>query len=328
MNRRLALRHYQSLRRQIDRALLDAAGMVRPLRMRSALRHVLAAGGKRIRPVLVLLAAESVGGRSRDALHAAVAVELLHSFTLVHDDIMDNAPTRRGKATVHTRWGVGYGILSGDVLLGLAYESLLRVPPADPSRLTGIFTQALLDVCEGQSIDLDFETRKRVSPASYFRMIGRKTASLFALSATIGGHVASATNSQMTSLGNYGRHLGLAFQVQDDLLDIVAEEQTFGKIVGGDLYERKKTFLLLHAARKARGEDRRRLSAILNGSPVTKEAVTTIADIYRRMGTMTAAEAVIRRETARSRHALASLPGNRGKAMLNWIADTLAGRRF
>jgi len=159
-------------------------------------------------------------------------------------------------------------------------------------------------------------------------MIGKKTAALFALSATIGGQVASARNSHIAALGNYGRHLGLAFQVQDDLLDIVAEEQTFGKIVGGDLYERKKTFLLLHAARKARGEDRRRLSAVLNGSPVTKNTVTAITDIYRRLGTMTAAEAVIRRETGRARHALASLPENRGKSMLNWIADTLAGRRF
>jgi len=241
---------------------------------------------------------------------------------------MDNAPTRRGKPTVHTRWGIGHGILSGDVLLGLAYESLLKVPSANPSRLTGIFTRALLDVCEGQSIDLDFDSKRRVSPASYFEMIGKKTAALFALSATIGGQVASARNSHIAALGNYGRHLGLAFQVQDDLLDIVAEEQTFGKIVGGDLYERKKTFLLLHAARKAQGEDRRRLSAVLNGSPVTKNTVTAITDIYRRLGTMTAAEAVIRRETGRARHALASLPENRGKSMLNWIADTLAGRRF
>jgi geranylgeranyl diphosphate synthase type II len=324
----LAVRRYEALRGKINRALMMAAGKARPLPARSAIRHILAAGGKRTRPVLLLLAAECVGGRLRDAIHAAVAVELLHSFTLVHDDIMDNAPTRRGRPTVHTKWGIGYGILSGDILLGLAYESLLRVPGGNPSRLTGIFTTALLDVCEGQSVDLAFEGRKNVSPLSYFRMIGKKTAALFALSTAMGGHVASAGASEIAALSRYGRHLGLAFQVQDDLLDIVAEEQTFGKIVGGDLYEGKKTFLLLHAARKARGEDRRKLSAVLSGASVSRRTVAAITDIYRRLGTLKAAEATIQRETARARKALSSLPDNRARAMLDWIAAALAGRRF
>ena len=203
------------------------------MRTRSALRHVLAAGGKRIRPVLVLLAAESVGGSSRDALHAAVAVELLHSFTLVHDDIMDNTPRDSGKATVHTRWGIGYGILSGDVLLGLAYESLLRVSSADPSRLTGIFTQALLDVCEDSRSIWTSRARKEFACVVFQDNQQEDRVSVCALH-NPAATSPSATDSQVTSLGNYGRHLGLAFQFQDDLLDIVAEEQTFGKIVGGD----------------------------------------------------------------------------------------------
>ena len=328
MNQLTALRYYESLRRQINLALMAAAGKARPAQVRSPIRHVLAAGGKRARPVIVLLAAESAGGRSRAALHAAVAVELLHSFTLVHDDIMDNAPTRRGKPTVHTRWGTSVGILSGDVLLGLAYESLHAAPSGDPERMTAIFTRTLLDVCEGQAVDLDFETKRSVSPAAYFRMIGKKTAALFAMSAMIGGLTASAGKARIAALGKYGHHLGLAFQVQDDLLDIVAEEQAFGKIVGGDLYTGKKTFLLLHAVRKAGRDDRRLLSAVLRGSSVTKEMVAAVTGIYRRLGTLTAAERTIQRETRRAREALTLLPGNRGTAMLDWIASALAGRRF
>jgi geranylgeranyl diphosphate synthase type II len=159
-------------------------------------------------------------------------------------------------------------------------------------------------------------------------MIAKKTAALFELSTTIGGYVASASPARVAALSSYGRHLGLAFQVQDDLLDIVAEERSFGKIVGGDLYEGKKTFLLLHAARRARGADRRLLSAVLNGSSVTKDMVRAIAGLYRRLGTLKAAEAAIQRETRRAREALEALPANRGRAMLDWIAAALAGRSF
>ncbi len=327
MNHKAATRRYALLRNRINRGLMMSAGKARPSRIRLALRHVLAAGGKRVRPVLVLLAAEAVGGRSRDAIHASVAVELLHSFTLVHDDIMDNAPTRRGRPTVHTQWGLGSGILSGDVLLGLAYESLLETRIKQPSRLTRIFTTALLDVCEGQAEDLQFEEQKRVSMQAYFRMIGKKTAALFELSTTVGAMVGSGSPAQVAALGRYGYHLGRAFQIQDDLLDVVAEEQTFGKIVGGDIVEGKKTFLLLHAARRAKGRDRSLLAGVLNGTAGTK-AVKEVARLYRHLGTLKAAQDRIHFETGRAKQALTALPANQGRAMLGWIADALAARRF
>ena len=328
MNHLAAIRRYVLLRDEVNRGLMAAAGRARPIRIRSALRHVIAAGGKRVRPVLVLLAAESLRTRTRDAIHASVAVELLHSFTLIHDDIMDNAPTRRGRPTVHTQWGLGNGILSGDVLVGLAYESLLKTRVAHSSRLITIFTTALLDVCEGQAVDLHFEEQSRVSLQAYFRMIEKKTAALFALSTTAGGLVASGSPGQVAALGRYGYHLGRAFQIQDDLLDVVAEEQTFGKIVGGDIVEGKKTFLLLHAERKAKGKDRHILEEVLRGKHGTRDKVGKVARLYRKLGALTAAQTQIHRETRLAKEALENLPGNRGTAMLEWIADALAGRRF
>ncbi len=320
--------YYSLLRRSINRGLMDAAAGSRPIRIRSALRHVLTAGGKRVRPAMVLLAAEGVGGKRRDAFAASIAVELLHSFTLVHDDIMDNAPTRRGRPTVHTQWDVSHGILAGDVLLGLAYQSLLRTRKGNLSAITGLFTRALLDVCEGQSVDLDFEKKPNVSLAAYFRMIEKKTAALFALSATIGGLIAGGSTSQVSALARYGHHLGRAFQIQDDLLDVVAEEQTFGKIVGGDIVEGKKTFLLLHAARGAKGSDRSLLSGILKGESGTRDTVRAVTRIYQDVGSTRAAEVRIQYETRRAKHALKSLSVNRGRTMLEWIADALASRRF
>jgi geranylgeranyl diphosphate synthase type II len=286
---------------------------------------VLAAGGKRIRSALVLLAAESTGKTARGVLETAVAVELLHSFTLVHDDIMDNAPTRRGKPTIHTQWGIGRGILSGDVLLGLAYRSL---PEAGRERLGPLFTKALLDVCEGQAVDLDFEQRKSVSLREYLEMIGNKTAALFTLSTTAGGLAGSGSTAQIAALARYGHHIGRAFQIQDDLLDAVAEEQTFGKIVGGDIVEGKKTFLLLHAFRMSSGKNRRLLRRVFQKSARSRKLVQSVIRVYEELGALKAARHWIDRETRLAREALEKLPANRGTLMLSWIANALAARRF
>jgi len=319
---------YETLRRRVDAVLSGMAREAKPFWMRRAVLHVVKGGGKRVRPVLLLLACRALNGNLSRALHAAVAVELLHSFTLVHDDIMDHAPTRRGRPAVHTRWGIDRGVLAGDVILGLAYEALLRSVPRGRRTLAPSLTRALLDVCEGQAIDLDFQERRRVTLREYFVMIEKKTAALIGLSTGLGGIIAGGSDASVRSLQTFGRHLGRAFQVRDDLLDVVAEERSFGKIVGGDILERKKTFLVLQAMKKASGKDLALLRDVFGPGRRARGSVARVAGIYRRLGVLEDAHRRIRRETHRAKEAIRSFPGNDGTTMLRWMADELEERAF
>ncbi|MDH4069010.1 MAG: polyprenyl synthetase family protein [Ignavibacteria bacterium] len=291
-------------------------------------KHVIRAGGKRIRPVLTLLSCQAVGGQPRQAMHAAVAVELLHSFTLIHDDIMDHAPTRRGLPSVHALWGVDSGILAGDLILGLGYDSLQRTGSPVQIRLSTRFTKALLDVCEGQAVDLQFPGRRSVTVREYFAMIEKKTGALFRLSTALGGLIGSGSDRQVEALERYGVHIGRAFQIQDDLLDVVAEERAFGKIVGGDIREKKKTFLLVRAMRKAKGSDRTSLLRAFGGDVRPAKRVRIVTEIYRRLGVLEEARKRIHHETTRARESISGLPRNNGTAMLGWIAGALEARTF
>jgi geranylgeranyl diphosphate synthase type II len=311
----------------VDLRLAGIVRGVRPAEIRTALQHVVGAGGKRLRAVILLGSCSAVGSSPRRALEAAAAVELLHCFTLVHDDIMDNAPTRRGKPTVHTRWGVGRGILAGDVLLGLAYHALLRSRHADVRTLADAFTRGFLDVCEGQGLDMNFGSRTGVQMRDYFRMIEKKTAALISLSAELGGTIGKGTRRQILALKRYGHHLGRAFQIQDDLLDVVGEEGMFGKKTGGDIREGKKTYLLLRATRSARGADRSILARV-SGSAAGggDRLVQEVSKMYRERGILDDAGRSIRAETERAIEQLAALPANRGSAMLGWLAGRMMMR--
>ena len=211
------------------------------------LKYILAGGGKRIRPVLLMLCCEAAEGKPADALHAALAVETLHNFTLIHDDIMDNANTRRGKETVHRKWDRDTAILSGDALLGLAYESLLKTKSLKIGEIAKVFNNGIIEVCEGQSFDKEFELKTTVSLKEYIMMINKKTSQLLVCCAKIGVLIGNGKKSLLNAMENYALNIGLAFQIQDDLLDIFADEKKFGKNIGGDLREGKKTYLLLKA---------------------------------------------------------------------------------
>jgi geranylgeranyl pyrophosphate synthase len=176
-----------------------------------------------------------------DLLPAAAAIELLHNFSLVHDDIMDNDETRRGKPTVHVKWDLGTAVLAGDGLLGLAYRKLLATPGRSDNLLASLFTEAMLEICEGQALDKTFETAKRVSESEYLTMISKKTATLIRLACQMGGIIAQGTAKQVENLSNFGFQIGLGFQIQDDLLDILADEKKLGKKVGSDFAMNKKT---------------------------------------------------------------------------------------
>lgn len=327
-------RHYTSLRRRVDHRLRAIARGNKPHDLLEACRYVLAGGGKRVRSTLVLLACEAVGGDVRIAIDAGTAIELLHNFTLVHDDVMDNAPARRGRATVHTHWNVNSALLVGDTLLGFAYRQLLKTTTEELDRVCEVFTEALVEVCTGQALDLEFEQSADISVEEYFEMIEKKTARLLAASAEIGGILGGGTERQIASLRTFGRYLGRAFQVQDDLLDAVGNEATFGKAIGGDIIEGKKTFLLLKALEHARGKERAALMRVMyrqRHRPMRTKGerhreVRTVTAIFHATGALDAARASIRRDTRKAESALEELPKNHARDTLHWLSQMLLRR--
>lgn len=211
------------------------------------IRYILSMGGKRIRPVLALMSANLFKDEIEDALPPAISIELFHNFTLIHDDIMDHAPVRRNFPTVHTKWNTNIGILSGDALNIYAYGHLLKSRKDKLFRLLEIFNETALEVCEGQQLDMNFETAREITMEEYLRMIRLKTAVLLAGAMKIGALVSDATEEQIRHAYNCGMSLGMAFQIQDDYLDTYGDADVFGKTIGGDILSNKKTFLLVHA---------------------------------------------------------------------------------
>ena len=218
--------------------------------------YAMSGGGKRIRPVLLLLACEAFGGDVTDAMPAALAVEMFHNFTLLHDDIMDNAVVRRGKPSVYAKWGSNVAILSGDAMMIEAYKLLRGVPEDKLARILDIFTPMALQVCEGQQYDMDFEKIQKVAVAEYMNMIELKTSVLLAGSAMIGAVIGNASEEDCRKIYRYALELGLAFQLQDDLLDSYGTVEELGKRIGGDILEGEKTGLMLNTMSRATEEDR------------------------------------------------------------------------
>lgn len=322
-------RRYAALRALLNRRSRSLGWRGEPKDLRDGCSYVLGAGGKRVRSVLLVLSCEAVGGSAAEALDAGFAVEALHNFTLVHDDIMDHASSRRGRPTVHMRWDTNTALLVGDVLLGLAYRSLLGTRSGAPGPLARLMTDALLDVCEGQALDMEYERRNDVTIADYFRMIEKKTGRLIAAATEMGAVIGGGTPAQVRALKGFGQHLGLAFQLQDDLLDVVASEHELGKPVGGDIVEGKKTFLLLTAAARARGKDRSLLGHVLRRTaPGMKRTVLVnhVTEIYRRHGVLEDAQHRILRETRSAVRMLGTIPPSEASAMLAWFAGALVHR--
>lgn len=236
--------HYQQV---ITDYFTNATINKEPANLYDPVNYILSLGGKRMRPVLTLMAAEIFNADCRAALPAAVAVEIFHNFSLVHDDIMDDAPLRRGNQTVHEKWDINTGILSGDAMLILAYQYFEHYEPATFKELAKLFSKTALEVCEGQQWDVDFETRSDVSLPEYLKMIEYKTAVLVAAAMKMGAIVANTSVENCELIYNFGLNLGIAFQLQDDYLDAFGNPETFGKQVGGDIIENKKTYLYLKA---------------------------------------------------------------------------------
>ncbi|MDF4201689.1 polyprenyl synthetase family protein [Maribacter sp. SA7] len=229
-------------------AYLDSKKITKePRNLYEPITYILGLGGKRLRPVLVLMTAEIFKSDFKNALDAALAIEVFHNFSLVHDDIMDDAPVRRGQTTVHEKWDVNTGILSGDAMLIMAYQLFENYEPNVFRDLAKLFSKTALEVCEGQQYDVDFETRDDVMLPEYLKMIEYKTAVLVAAALKMGAIVAGAPEAAQEQMYNFGLNLGIAFQLQDDYLDVFGDPETFGKQVGGDIIENKKTYLYLKA---------------------------------------------------------------------------------
>ena len=218
-----------------------------PENLYEPLRYFLKLGGKRIRPILTLLGADLFGEKFENALSSALAIEYFHNFSLIHDDIMDEAPLRRTQETVHTKWNSNIAILSGDVLLIKAYQEICKQKPEHLVELMSVFNKTAVEVCEGQQMDMDFETRKTISVEEYIEMIRLKTSVLLGCALEFGAIIANANSEDKIALYNFGQNIGIAFQIQDDVLDLYAESAQFGKQIGGDVISNKKTLLILKA---------------------------------------------------------------------------------
>lgn len=282
--------------------------------MYDPVRYVLASGGKRLRPVLLLLAARIFGGDDDDALPAALAVEIFHDFTLVHDDIMDSASERRGRPSVHVKWDESTAILCGDYLMGLAYALLAQAkaragaPCWSPVAAIGRFQDMLALLCEGQALDEVFEQRTDVSVQEYLSMIDRKTGALLQASLEIGGMLGGADGTHLKHLRTIGRHAGRAFQIRDDLLDLTAEDVRWGKVKGGDLIEGKRTYILLRAIERTRGADRRWFERIVREAGLPADQVDEARERMQHAGVIDEAQAAVRRHTGEALRATRRLP--------------------
>ena len=256
-----------------------------PVNLYQPISYILGLGGKRLRPVLTLMTAEVFGAEFPKAMDAALAIEVFHNFSLVHDDIMDDAPLRRGQQTVHEKWDVNTGILSGDAMLIIAYQLFENYPNETFRKLAQLFSKTALEVCEGQQYDIDFELRDDVTIPEYLKMIEYKTAVLVGAAMKMGGIIAQASSSDQDHIYEFGKNLGIAFQLQDDYLDAFGDPETFGKQIGGDIIENKKTILYLLALKLATSDQRRELLDLYSIQPQDpKDKVNAIKDIFSSTG--------------------------------------------
>lgn len=257
------------------------------------IRYSMSLNAKRIRPALVLLACELFRGDVRKALKASVGIELFHNFTLLHDDIMDNAPLRRNQPTVHTKWNNNVAILSGDAMFTKAFQQMMHVDDEVMRPVLDLFSETALQVCEGQQLDMDYEKMLNIKIEDYLHMITLKTAVLLAASLKTGALIAKTTTDNAEHIYEYGKNLGIAFQLQDDILDVYADPEKFGKQIGGDIIANKKTYLLLTALDQANIDQYETISTLLNDRKerfAPFEKVNRVTAIYNELGVKEIAE--------------------------------------
>lgn len=272
------------IKASLEKHILQLQLNGQPPELYDPIDYLMSLGGKRIRPLLALLSYGLYKEDYQRILTPASAIEVFHNFTLMHDDIMDKAPLRRGMATVHEKWNANTAILSGDVMLVKAYELLMDVSPEHLRSSLELFSKTAAEVCEGQQLDMNFENVEQVSESDYLNMIRLKTAVLIGFSLQLGALLAGAGEEDVQHLYEFGVNIGLGFQLKDDLLDVYADKEKFGKQVGGDILANKKTYLLIKALELAQGDDKIALENWLQATaPVPEEKVRAVTAIYNRL---------------------------------------------
>lgn len=313
----------------IDKEILNLDWKREPYGLYEPIEYTLAAGGKRVRPQLAMIANQMFGGNDEEVLPAALALEVFHNFTLLHDDVMDKADVRRGRPTVHVKWNENTAILSGDQMLIEAYKLLAGVPADKLPRVLQLFNKMATEICEGQQYDVDFESQEHVTIEEYLKMIRLKTSVLLANALQTGAYIAGADEQAQGDLYEFGINIGLAFQIQDDILDVWGDPKTFGKAVGGDISCNKKTFVYLEAMRQLGDE------AIGNElqqwySQVLEDNTTKIAavkEIFEQLDVRTACEKVVEDYTQKALALLNQLPQNAATEQLRQLANKLNTRK-
>ena len=322
------MQHYRSIFKDY---LASIPKQDKPEGLYAPVHYILQLGGKRIRPILTLMATEAYEGVLNQSLSAALAVELFHNFTLMHDDIMDEAPLRRGKQTVHEKWDLNTGILSGDALLIKAYQALEEYPDELHSKLTRLLSQTALEVCEGQQYDIDFEQEQQTNIAAYLEMIRLKTAVLVGCALKMGAYIAGVTESESQKIYDFGIALGMAFQIQDDYLDAFGNPKSFGKQLGGDIIENKKT-ILYHKAlllgSKAQQKELRYWFET-SGDSGAEEKIEAVKKLFIASSAAEASQALMQNYTRQAFELLEGLAvSEKGKEEFNRFANQLMQRQF
>ena len=299
-----------------------------PKGLYAPIAYTMAAGGKRVRPQLAMIACGIFGGNEQEVAPAAMALEVFHNFTLLHDDVMDKAEVRRGRPTVHIQWNENTAILSGDQMMIEAYKLLAEVPADKLHKVLRLFNKMATEICEGQQYDVDFENQDDVSIEAYLHMIRLKTSVLLATALQIGAYMAGATEAQQEALYQFGINVGLAFQIQDDILDVWGDPKTFGKAVGGDISCNKKTYVYLTAQKLADDELTEELhqwyGSVLDDNT---EKIAAVKGIFEQLNVRAACEAVVQDYTQKALQILDTLPQNAATEQLRQLANKLNTRK-
>lgn len=269
----------------VQKSIESIAYPQEPAELYNPIRYELSLGGKRIRPVLTLLACELFDGDYRNALDAATGIEIFHNFTLLHDDVMDKADIRRGKPTVHVKWNENTAILSGDAMQIIAFMHMMKTPEKSRKAVCDVFLKTSLEICEGQQYDMEFESRNDVKEEEYLDMIRLKTAVLLGGALKIGALIAGASENDADKIYKFGENIGLAFQLRDDYLDVYGDPEIFGKNIGGDILNNKKTYMLINALRLSEGKDHDELTKWISSTDYEPaEKIAAVTALYNRLG--------------------------------------------
>lgn len=320
---------YKDRVKRINERLMGSLDVMEEKRLREAMAHYPGAGGKRLRPLLATIVSEAVGGKADAAMPFGIALEMVHNFTLVHDDVMDEDDTRRGLKTVHSMYGIPEAILAGDAMFARAFELALEsdAPSSDLVELTDILARSVRLLAEGQQMDMDFERRKEVSSDEYLKMIERKTAVLYSAAAQGGAIVGGGTEAQQEALFEYGRLIGLAFQIWDDVLDLRSDQKTFGKPVLNDIRNGKKTLIAVHALENLKGREREEFLAVLGKKDAEEKELRRARDILEGAGSVDHASRVSMELVAKAKDRLGVLKDSVHKDALRAFADYMVARK-